>query len=213
MTDITCNQAQESLTEYALGILPDSDSGVIRAHLLTCASCERELTEFSDIGDRLLDLVPDAEPSLGFDDAVIARVSKPKGFARRQWHSHPLVSRLVVAAAIIAAVVIPVSIADDHHSSKPAELTASLLANTRTVGTVSLSGRPLWIDMSVWGETAPGSITCQLIRKDGRVVTVGKFDVVNGSGSWGAPVAGAASQYRGARILSPTGQVAAQASF
>jgi anti-sigma-K factor RskA len=221
MTDMTCEQVQDSITEYALGILPDDERRGLTTHVLGCLECRRELEEIRDIGDRLLDLVPDAEPTLGFDHAVLARINpkaeaRPDRRAHRSHWAHPsrrIISGLVAAAAIVAAVVIPLSLTSNHHSSQPAELTASLQESGRSVGSVDVSGHPLWVYMNVHGEKPGGTVTCQLIHQNGTFVTVGTFQLVDGSGSWGAPVAGATSQYVGARLLSPSGSVVAQAIF
>ena len=69
MTDLTCDHVQQAATEYALGILPAADGRHISAHLLVCPDCRREVEEIRNLGDQLLDLVPDVEPTLGLDRA------------------------------------------------------------------------------------------------------------------------------------------------
>lgn len=211
MTDMTCEQVQDSITEYALGILPDDEGRGLSGHFLVCPECRGEMEEIRHIGDRLLDLIPDAEPTLGFDHAVLARISpEPE---RRVHRSRRIIGGLVMAAAIVAAVVIPLSLTSHHYGSHPAQLTASLQASGRSVGSVDVSGHPAWVYMNVHDERPGGTVTCQLIRQNGTIVTVGTFQLVDGSGSWGAPVSGATSQYVGARLLSPSGSVVAQATF
>jgi hypothetical protein len=49
--------------------------------------------------------------------------------------------------------------------------------------------------------------------KDGRITTVGSFDLVNGSGTWGAPDPGGFGGVAGARLVNSRGQVIATATF
>jgi hypothetical protein len=120
---------------------------------------------------------------------------------------------LAAVAAVVAVIAIPLSLTSERHGSHPAELTASLQESGRSVGSIDLSGHPLWVYMKVHVGSPGGPVTCQLIRRDGEVVTMGDFELVDGNGSWGAPVGGATSQYVGARLLGPSGKVIAQASF
>ena len=215
MTDLTCDLTRHLATEYALGILPAADRPGVAAHLTGCAQCRQEIDEIRAIGDRLLDLVPDAEPSVGFERTVIARFGQQGTAPRRRRRSAR--GRLTMgigalAACIVAAIVIPLA-ASSGHQRVPDRLDASLLDSGRSVGSVDVSGRPPWVYMSVQGEPVGGTVRCQLVRRDGVTVTVGSFELLDGRGSWGARVPGAASLYAGARLVDASGRVLAYATF
>jgi hypothetical protein len=220
MTELPCDHVRDSLTEYALGIHPAGTGGDVSAHLLACPACRRDVEEIRDLGDQLLDLVPDAEPTLGFDLAVMAKLHPHQSNARRRHHLRPRISRrsrliagLAVAAAAAAAVVLPFTMPSGHHQASPVKLTAVLREGTKSIGSVELSGQPLWVYMSVHGESPGGAVTCQLVRRDGTVTTAGMFELINGSGSWGSTIAGASSDVVAARLIDSAGTVVAEASF
>jgi hypothetical protein len=101
-------------------------------------------------------------------------------------------------------------------STAPGALTSvALLSATRqNVGTVYLySGPPRWLYMSVDVETGSGEVTCQLIGADGKVRTLGSFQLTDGYGDWGSPDPGNIGAVRGARLVSATGTVLATATF
>ncbi|HET9691108.1 MAG TPA: zf-HC2 domain-containing protein [Acidimicrobiales bacterium] len=213
MTDPTCELTRVAATEYALGVLPPAERPRVANHLLECPDCRKEVDEIRAVGDRLLDLVPDAEPGLGFDRAVMARFGLHDQASRRRRAAPPRWAVAVVAAACIAAgIAIPLATTSGQRRP-PARVEASLLDGGRPIGSVDVSGRPLWVYMEVKGEAGGGPVTCQLVRHGGALVTVGTFRLVDGAGSWGAPIPGAASQYSGARLVDPAGRVLARATF
>jgi hypothetical protein len=101
-------------------------------------------------------------------------------------------------------------------SSATARLTsASLLSPTRSsVGSVFLySGTPRWLYMSVDLGSGDQFVTCQVVGPDGRVSTVGSFQLADGHGTWGSPDPGNVGAVTGARLLSADGVVLATATF
>jgi hypothetical protein len=202
MTELDCTQVRDSATEYALGILPPDDARAVSAHILSCPRCRAEVEDIRNLGDRLLDLVPDVEPPLGLDDRIMARVSRrPR---RRIW----IATGAALAAA--AAVVGIVAASGPSHQRAPVQLAGTLVENGHAVGRVYVGGRPSWVDMDISGLAVSGTVTCQLVSGDGTVETVGHFQLVGGRGSWGAPDTHVA-RVTTARLLGPDGQVVAQA--
>ena len=217
MTEMDCRQVEESATEYALGILPRDEAAAVSAHLLVCPACRAEVEAIGQVGDRLLDLVPDAEPPVGFEDRVMSAVGagRPPRRARRRpvaWRGR---SRLILGAAAAAAVLAGAGVAattltGGHHPSTSTDLAGVLRQGGREVGTVYVGGHPAWVSMTVQQLPVNGSISCQLVTRDGKVTTVGTFEVLNGRGSWGAPEPAGLPQPTEARLISPTGAVVAQ---
>jgi hypothetical protein len=67
--------------------------------------------------------------------------------------------------------------------------------------------------MMVRGAKGAEKVTCQLVGRDGSITTLGSFDLVDGSGSWGAPDPTGFAGATGARLLDNTGKVIATATF
>jgi len=209
VTEMDCTQVEEAATEYALGILPAEEARAVSAHILACPACRQEVEEIRGIGDRLLDLVPDAEPPLGFDRRVLSAVGSRR--LRRPSRMRLILGAAAAAVVIAGAGTAAATLASTHHSSHPPELAGVLHEGGRTVGTVYVGGNPTWITMSVNHLSLTGPISCQLVTSDGRVTTVGSFQLVNGSGSWGAPEPAGTSHLTEARLLGPSGVVLARA--
>jgi hypothetical protein len=209
MTEMSCAQVHEASAEYALEILPPDERGRVAAHLLRCPHCREEVQELSQLGARLLDLVPGVEPPIGFDSEVLARVRR----RRRPNRIHVLLSVAAAAAVIAVAAIGIASLGHKAHSPAPVELTAQLFQANHSVGTVYVDGRPTWISMTVHQATVSGAVTCQLIERQGQIITVGTFNLVDGSGSWGVPDPSGTANLTGARLVGPSGSVVATASF
>lgn len=213
MTDLSCAQVEDAATEYALGILPPDEATAVAEHLSVCPSCRQQVNDIRAIGDRLLDLVPDAEPSLGFDQRVLAAFGAP----RRPTRTRPTNRMLALAggalAAALAVVGLSVAALVGHGGRQhTTDLTASLYEAGRSVGSVYVGGTPTWVAMTVQHLAVSGPVTCQLIDSHGRPDTVGQFQIVGGTGSWSAPDPRAGSPVS-ARIVGSDGKVIATASF
>jgi hypothetical protein len=72
---------------------------------------------------------------------------------------------------------------------------------------------PRWVYMSVELPAGNGMVTCQLMKADGTVVTVGSFRLADGYGAWGSPDPGTLGPVRGARLVAPDGTILATATF
>ncbi len=159
------------------------------------------------VGDQLLDLIPDAEPPLGFDRRVLSGVRSRRSHRGRRW-----IGAGAAVAAAAAASVAGVAIADGQ-GGHAHEITAALVADGHRIGSVYTEGRPPWVWMTVDHAAFSGRVTCDLLEPDGSVRPLGSFDLVGGSGSWAAPEPPGAGAIVGARLVSATGQVVATARF
>lgn len=84
----------------------------------------------------------------------------------------------------------------------------------QTVGKVFVyQGNPRWLYMSVEMTPSDSAVTCQVVGTDGRVTTIGSFQLANGYGAWGSPDPGYLGTLRGARLLTANGTVLATATF
>lgn len=213
MIEMTCSQVEEAVTEYALGLLPPEEARSVEAHLANCPACRREAAEIQRIGDELLELIPDAEPPVGFDRRVLAAVT-PQRSRRRPSLSMGLLA--AAAAVVLAFAGVGIANLGGHHgqgTAKPAELAGTFRQDGRQVGTVDIGGHPTWVYMTINHLSGEGNVSCQLVADDGTVTTIGSFQLVDGSGSWGAPEAAPASHVTSVRLVSPAGSVLAIATL
>jgi hypothetical protein len=223
---LTCSDVREAAAEFALDILGPHERSVIAAHLLRCPECRAEVDSMSSVSSRLVELVPGTEPPLGFDERVLARVGADDKAGRRVFRRRTprffagMAAGAAAAVAAVAAVVLLVgslSLGWFHGGTSRhgtgALLTADFVQNGRSVGEVDAYGSPAWVDMTVTGLRGADKVTCQLVEKDGRITTVGSFDLVDGSGRWGAPDPGGFAGVAAARLVDRSGHVIATATF
>lgn len=167
--------------------------------------------------------VPAASPVLVATSAPVASpvpaatpASTRLGGLRR---SRPL---LALAAALVLLAGVAGWVIGHNGPSRPAPAdvaAASLKAGPEVVGRVLLAGgvHP-WLAMAVrsdpsWGTTAATAVRCQVETPDGTMVTVGTFALATqGYGYWSAAVP-PGTVVVGARLVDPTGDVIAAATF
>jgi hypothetical protein len=187
---------------------------------------------------RVLDRLGLPAPALGHAELlrVPARASRPRrpAWGGRRPGTSPSgalpagpgrrrrVSRALAAVATGVAVIVAglggwgIGAATSPASAPRAPLTsASLLSATdQEVGSVFLySGEQRWLYMSVDLGAGSEPVTCQLIGTDGKLTTLGTFQLTGGYGGWGTPDPDNTGTLRGAQLLSSDGTVLATATF
>ena len=189
-------------------------------------ACREDVDSMVSVGARLIELVPGTEPPLGFDHRVLARVrqtqTRPdRGRARTVIRRRPRVFAAVAAAAAAVALVFGslgwLAGRNDDHSTTKVILTAGFTQGGRHVGNVevytSRGGSP-WLTMTVQGAAGSPKVTCELIGTNGSRTNMGSFDLVDGSGTWGAPDPAGLAGVAGVQLVSTAShQVIATATF
>ncbi|MFF7973161.1 hypothetical protein [Streptomyces sp. NPDC007905] len=74
-SDETCENLREIGAELALGVLPGRERAAAIAHLDRCADCREYVGHLCLVGDKLVGLLPDREPPLGFETRVSRRLA------------------------------------------------------------------------------------------------------------------------------------------
>jgi hypothetical protein len=124
---------------------------------------------------------------------------------------------LAVAAAVVMAALLTGSLltvaGGSHHPLVSSVPIGVFRGDGVAVGSLSVSGHPSWVYVSIRGIDVSGPVTCELVEVDGSVETLGLFDLVHGSGSWAAPHPEGLGEYRGARLVDRAGQVVATATW
>ncbi|MGH3548482.1 MAG: hypothetical protein ACRDQU_10310 [Pseudonocardiaceae bacterium] len=219
MTELTCQQCRELAAELALGMLPGVERAHALAHLDRCTTCRNTVSALTVTADRFVELQPGAEPPAGFEQRVLTALVPPSPRARRRWW--------VPAAAVLLAIALVAGgwtlgratlQTAPFEASAPAQtvLFAPLTTGGREVGQAFVyPGQPSWIYLSLDtdSETASGTVRCELIRRDGSTVPVGKFTLAKGYGAWGGPAAVDRDSLATARVIDGSGATLATAHF
>lgn len=187
-----CEEFALVADEFALGALSGIERARAMAHLELCPSCRSRTGRLSATRDRLLELVPEAEPRAGFERLVMDRLPHP---------APPLPRWAPVAAAVLALALAGGGWALGRATapaSAPAVASAPtgrvlamapLIVDGRQVGQAfAYPGEPSFVyvslDTSMRDQTGP--VTCSLQRPDGSTVPLGTFQMSRGYGRWGA---------------------------
>jgi hypothetical protein len=223
MSDLSCARMRELAPELALDVLTGYERATAQAHLGVCPQCREYVSSLTQIGDRMLTLVPAVEPPVGFEDRVLARMglTTPVQAPRRRWWPMALVAAAVAAvvfgfggwmAADMTTDGTPVAADGNHQVLRFAQLRSS---SQQQVGQLfTYEGTPSWVWMSVaTPDPNVGTVWCQLEKQDGTFIPIGKFELSGGKGSWGAQLKVDPNTVVGARLTSDQGTVLASASF
>jgi predicted anti-sigma-YlaC factor YlaD len=206
MTELMCEQARDLAPEYGLGILAPEDRAAMAAHVLRCPECRSEVDDYAQLSDDLMTVIPAAEPPPGFDRRVLESLHP-----RRRPLKRVLMGGVgaAVAAAAAVAIVLTVTSGPDN----PPKITASLVAHGHSVGSVYTEGRPPYLWMAVENIGVSGTVSCQVVEADGNAMTLGTFDLIDGSGGWATPEPPGLGRIASVRLLAGDGKVLAQATF
>jgi hypothetical protein len=204
-----CAEARSLLAELAVGALGGPERAMAVRHVGSCPACSRELAELTTVADGLLLLAPAADPSPGFESAVIGRLgSAVSGPAKRR----PAPGRgrrrvLALAAGFVAAALAGGTVgaavtrdraADDRaladrYRQILSEADGQYLRAVRLttgsgadVGTVFLyQGQPSWALVSVSSAPADGAYDMVLTDRAGTSYGIGVCRVAGGTGTTG----------------------------
>lgn len=71
MGELTCRQCRELAAELALNVLPGRERDEALDHLDRCPGCRDMVSALTVTGDRMVELLPGAEPPAGFEQRVL----------------------------------------------------------------------------------------------------------------------------------------------
>lgn len=185
--------------ELALGVATGDERGKALEHLAGCHRCRRELDELTEVGDALLLVGPRAEPPAGFDSRVVERVAgKGTTPPRRRWRraAAALAAAVLGAAVALGAAFVATGEQRDFAASYRRALEQAdglyfgglplVDADGERAGNVfGYEGTPPWVFVVVTSGAGPGTYAVELETRQGEVVSLGSFEVVDGEGSFG----------------------------
>ena len=76
---MTCGELADVAAELALGVLTGRERAAAIAHLGTCEVCREDVRQLMATGEQLRELLPAAEPPVGFETRVLERLGLPAG--------------------------------------------------------------------------------------------------------------------------------------
>ncbi len=224
LNEMSCEEFADVAAELALGVLTGRERAQAITHLDQCDACREHVRQLSLTGEEMLGLLPSREPPAGFETRVMGRLGHP-AVARRPKRTRRMLATAAVTLAAVAAGLGGWGLRGATSAPSPAAPVAAslrsatlLTASHDTAGHIFLfNGSPRWLYMDVDADAGigvgNGTVICQLVASDGRIVTVGSFNIDGGYGSWGSPDPLASGSVTGARLISLNGTVLATASF
>ena len=214
-----CEAIAEEPSELALGILSARRRSEVLNHVESCRRCNAELEVLAFVGDAILQLAPESEPPLGFEQRLAERL-QANTIERRPTR---LRRTCVLSAVAMLLLVLGFGLGDitrprngnGHSQSTTSNLTSvRLTSRGQVLGEIFVSqGKPKWIFMAVDNGARSGAVTCAVTLVGGRVETIGKFHLSPGYGAWRAPLKSFAAHVRAAELVAPDGAVLASARF
>jgi hypothetical protein len=229
MTELTCQQCRELAAELALDVLTGRERAQALAHLDSCTSCRDTVSALTVTADRLIELLPDAQPPTGFEDRVMTALIPPSPRTRR-WQ--------IPAAALLALALAGGGwiLGHTNHDVTPAQTNTqaenNAQAGERTVLYAPLTtghqtgehqighayvypGNPSWIYLSLDtnSNTTSDTVRCEVVRRDGSTAPVGTFPLTHGHGAWGGPAPVDRDTLATARLINSSGHTLAKARF
>lgn len=77
--DTECARSQQRAPELALGVLCGRERAEMLVHLQQCGRCQDRVSQLAVTAERLIELVPEVEPSPGFEHRVLAAIAAASG--------------------------------------------------------------------------------------------------------------------------------------
>jgi hypothetical protein len=206
--DEACRRVRELGPELALAVVDGERRADLVAHLASCPACRDEVEGLTGVADRVPLLAPAAEPPVGFESRVTARLRSAR--RPRRWRV-PVAVAALVAAAVAGAVV-------ERATSDPDTATAALraaplrAADGEPAGEVFVHpGRPGWLFVRMDYPEVGGPHVVRLVVRDGTSAVLGRVEVVGGRASVGGISPVPVEELRTVQVVGPDGEVVCRA--
>jgi len=216
---MSCAQTRELAPEFALGVLGGAERAEAVAHLHDCASCRQAVAELSETVDVIVQLAPEADPPLGFETLIGARIRGDRRRTVRRWARG--IAAVAAAAAIVAVVAVRVVQGTDGRRPVAAVASGSEVRSGAMIGgggshvgeAFAYRGKPSWVSVTVAYTVPTGEYQVELVHTDGRVESVGSMRVTDGAGAWGGPVTSSLHSVQAVQMRGTSGAVMCRANL
>jgi Putative zinc-finger len=191
---VNCQAESEVLEQYALGGLPEEESGEIEAHLLVCDACRKDLLETEAYVEAM---------------RSAARQLRQRGRVRTGWLQQVMVYWQPFSAAAAAMVILAVVAGGPWRAGKTSEsapLPVVLQASRGADGAQVPAGRPLVLTMDMTELPAFATYRVEVVNAVG--TKIAEFNASPVDGTLRAPTgAGLDSGVYFVRLYSPEDQL------
>jgi len=192
MSVLTCAEVRELAPELALGILGGAERADVVLHVNGCARCQASVIELTEAADAIPQLVPEAEPPVGFEARVLRRLGAGRRRTRRRWVAS--MAAVAAAVAIFSITVVRIVESDDAASSPvagrapiskpvPVKVAMETTVGSLPAGWAFVSGGR-GVAVTVDYGVASGGYEVQVKSPDGRAETLGTMTIDDNRGSW-----------------------------
>lgn len=215
-TSHECEPFRDGLVEFSLGLLAGRQRAELLAHLDGCPRCRLENEDNVAALDAILLLSPEVDPPVGFETRLVSRLGEPPVPRRHRARIISSVAAVILAIAVgIGIGSVAINPVHPHPTGSPVTTHTAVLAfDGHAIGSVQLvTGTPPWMIMSVDDAHWSGEVWCQITTVNGAHDTVGRFNLINGYGSWGVPLGVTVAEIRSARLIDARGVVLAEAAL
>jgi len=195
----SCQDFDRDVAELALGILAEPHHACLLDHVATCARCRLELDSMTLAADRLLVVVPGAEPPPGFESRALAEMGPASPMRRSTSRRRGLAVAAAVVAALVGGVVIGRAVSAGDES---AVRTGTFFnASGHATGAVLAGGGSRAVLVMTLDSAQPGRpYRCQIQLADGSTRVVGTWTPVAGEPSWSVTVGGEVGDIRSVTV-------------
>lgn len=195
---LECSAVRPLLPELATGATSGDERAGALGHVATCLECSRELAELTRTAEALLLLAPPAEPPVGFESKVLARLEAPPApVPVHRPRRRRMRTVLALAAALLLAVGTGTTItywqtaedrrvADQYRRTLAVAngryLTAARLttADAQAAGTVFLyQGNPSWLLLTISAAPTDGPYDIIAVDRHGAAHAIGTCHVAD----------------------------------
>jgi hypothetical protein len=196
-----CHAVRPLLPELASGATSGDERARALGHVATCLECSRELAELTKTADALLLLAPPAEPPVGFESRVLARLEAPPAtpapvqvgrWRRRRSRAVLALAAAVVLAAGTGATTTYWQTADDRRLADQYRATLAVAdgryltaarittADGQAAGTVFLyQGNPSWLLLTISAAPTDGPYDVIAVDQHGAAHPMGRCHVAD----------------------------------
>lgn len=188
MSDISCVECQELGVEFALNTMRGETRGRVVDHLNHCPRCRATITALTETSERLMELMPETVPPLGFQQRVLTAVAHHAPETR---HGAVLVAAVLVVIALLCGAGLlgqQVTKPGSDHDRQPGTRTllySPLTGEHAQLGQVYLyPDEHAWMYLSTPTGKGPMTVRCAALKTDDDTMLLGTYPLINGSGGW-----------------------------
>lgn len=206
---MTCAELDAVAAELSLDLLTGEQRAEALAHVAECAACRARVAELTAAADRIVQMIPGAEPSAGFEERVLDALgpppAAPRRSGRRPWFA------LAAAIVLVLGVAGALAIAARRDTGISPREAAMVTPKGDDVGDVYVSDdSPSWVFVSVpaWADRWGGKpYDLVLTLADGTTRTIAGGDLDAGHGAWGTVLAEDGANVRAVAMVGGDGGV------